>query len=181
MVANRSAKQPVTRLARTPGRGAQDWWRPADDTGTTPPKQNTTAAVAGSNTVELMALPIGQPPRTETVLVVDDEPLMREFIAEILRESGYQVLEAASAMEAQQLTQTNRHINLLLTDFSMPGTNGLELARWFQGRYPRMKVLIASGALWELANQVGEQERVAILLKPFEVAQLSRMVRLALG
>jgi len=181
VAASKSAKRPVTRFERMPGRCAQDWWIRTDDTGTMPGTKNITAASEGGDTVKLMELAIGEPPRTETVLVVDDEPLMREFVAELLRASGYQVLEASGAMEAQQLSHTNRNINLLLTDFSMPGTNGLELARWFQGKYPGMKVLIATGALWELANQVGEQERVAVLPKPFDVVQLDRMVRLALG
>jgi DNA-binding NtrC family response regulator len=59
--------------------------------------------------------------------------------------------------------------------------NGLELARWFQRKYPEMKVLITTGSLWELANQLGEKERVAILPKPFDNLQLRRMVRLILG
>ena len=181
MLASKSAKQQVTTFERTPGRCVQDWWNHTDDTETTPGSKNSIAAAKGGDTVELMDLPSGELSRNETVLVVDDEPLMREFVAELLRQSGYQVLEASGAMEAQQLTRTNQNINLLLTDFSMPGTNGLELARWFQGKYPGVKVLIATGTLWDLANQIGEQERMAVLLKPFDVAQLSRMVRLALG
>ena len=176
-----STKRPVAGLERTPGTRTQDWWNRADDTEPMLDTKNITMAVKGGDTAKLMALPIGEPSRNETVLVVDDEPLVREFIAELLRESGYQVLEASSAVEAQQLTRTSRNINLLLTDFSMPGTNGLELARWFQGKFPRMKILIATGTLWELANQIGEQERLAILPKPFDAVQLSRMVRLALG
>ena len=175
MTVSKSAQRRATRLERTTGVCSQDWWNRSDDTETTPVKKHTTAAVGGGDT----ELPIGERSRNETVLVVDDEPLMREFIAEILRGSGYQVLEASGAMEAQQLTQAGQ-INLLLTDFTMPGTNGLELARWFQCKYPGMKILIATGALWDLANQVGEQERVAVLPKPFDVVQLSRMVRLAL-
>ena len=115
------------------------------------------------------------------MLVVNDEPLVREVIAKILRQSGYRVLEASDTAEARLLTRTIQKISLLLADFTIPETNGLELARWFQRKYPGMKVLITTDSAWELANQVGEQEQVIILLKPFDNLQLSRMVRLALG
>jgi len=180
MTASKSAKRQPTRMERIPHGCAQHWWQQPADTDPIPHPQSITAAVAGGDTVMLKESSMGERPRNETVLVVDDEPLMREFMAEILRDTGYEVLEASGAMEAQQLIQANRNINLLLTDFSMPGTNGLELARWFQSKYPRIKVLITTGALWDLANQVGEQEGMAILLKPFDVVQLSRMVRLTL-
>lgn len=69
---------------------------------------------------------------------------------------------------------------MLITDFSMPETNGLKLAHSFQARFPRTKVLIATGSLWESANRVHEQEHFAVLAKPFDSVQLSRMVRLIL-
>jgi CheY-like chemotaxis protein len=118
---------------------------------------------------------------TETVLVVCEEPMLREMIAKILRQLGYGVLEAAGAEEARYLTRSRRDVSLLLADFSTSETNGLELVRWFQRKYPRMKVLITTDSVWDLANQVGEHEQVAILLKPFDNLQLGRMVRLVLG
>jgi CheY-like chemotaxis protein len=117
---------------------------------------------------------------SETVLIVDDEPLVREVMTDILRSFGYRVLVAAGALEAQRLIGAGEKINLLLTDFSMPETNGLELAHWFQRKNPGTKVLITTGSLWELENQIGEQEPVAILPKPFDYVELGRMVRLAL-
>jgi two-component system cell cycle sensor histidine kinase/response regulator CckA len=117
----------------------------------------------------------------ETVLIVDDEPLVREVMTDILRSFGYRVLVAAGALEAQRLIGAGEKINLLITDFSMPETNGLELARWFQRTDPGTKVLITTGSLWDLENQIGEQEPVAILPKPFDYVELGLMVRLALG
>lgn len=116
----------------------------------------------------------------ETVLVVDDEPLVREVMVSILRALGYRVLEASGALEAQNLISAHKEIDLLLTDFSMAEANGLELARWFQSRNPDIKVLITTGSLWDLANQIGDQEQVAILPKPFDGVELGRMVRLVL-
>lgn len=153
-----------------------------------------------NDAVEVVEVAHGESWGNETVLVVDDEPLMREVIVSILRQFGYRVLEASGTMEAQRLTALNGKINLLLTDFSMPDTNGLELARWCQRKYPGMKVLITTVSMWELANQLGqqevlvtagamwrlangfdEQEQVAVLPKPFDRLQLGRMVRSILG
>lgn len=144
-----------------------DWWNDTDDMANTPiiPIQSEADEVSAK----------------ETVLVVDDEPMVRSLIVKIIRSLGYRVLEASGAAEAQQLSSTNKEISLLLTDFNMPQTNGLELARWFQRKCPEIKVVIATGSLWELANQVGEQEHVAILPKPFDTLQLGRMVQRLLG
>ncbi len=156
-----------------------------------------TVAVGDDDTVEFAEAAAGKSPGNETVLVVDGEPVMRKAIVKILRQFGYQVLEASGSAEAQRLTATDRKINLMLTDFSMPQTNGLELARWCLSRYPTMKVLITTGSMWELANQLDLQEalittgsmwklanqfdEVAILPKPFDRLQLGRIVRLILG
>lgn len=116
----------------------------------------------------------------ETVLVVDDESLVRQVMVHVLRQFGYRVLEASSSLEAQCLAYINEKIHLLVTDFSMPQINGLELTHWFQANYPGTKVLIATGSLCEFVNQAGEQERFAVLAKPFDGVQLGRMVRLVL-
>lgn len=116
----------------------------------------------------------------ETVMVVDDEPLVRQMMVHMLREFGYRVLEASSSLEAQRLAYINEKIHLLVTDFSMPQTNGAELAQWFQVNYPETKVLIATGSLCEFVNQAGEQEGFAILAKPFDGVQLGQMVRMVL-
>jgi CheY-like chemotaxis protein len=173
--------QQFAKLGFAPRRRAQAWWNDSADTEPTPDTQGITVAAEGDDTVEPVAATTGGQTGNETVLVVDDEPMVRDLIAQILRQSGYRVLEASGTAEAQQLTGTNQKISLLLTDFSMPETNGLELARWFQREYPEMKVLITTGSLWELANQLGEQEQVAILPKPFDNIQLRRMVRRILG
>jgi CheY-like chemotaxis protein len=116
----------------------------------------------------------------ETVLVVDDEPLVRQMVVHMLRQFGYRVLEASGTLEAQRLADTNEKIHLLVTDFAMPQTNGLELAHWFQAKCPEAKVLIATGSLCEFVNQALEQQRFAVLAKPFDGVQLGRMVRMVL-
>jgi len=108
----------------------------------------------------------------ETVLVVDNLGLMRKAIAEVLRRFGYRVLEASSIMEAQRLAHSRRKIDLLLTDFSTSELCGLELARWFQSRFPDTKVVIATDSLWELLCHTGDQERFGVLVKPFSDLEL---------
>jgi CheY-like chemotaxis protein len=139
------------------------------------------AAVADGDTVQVVEMATAKSPGNETVLVVDDEPLLRELMSDILRSLGYRVLEASGGLEAQRLIGADEKINLLLTDFSMPETNGLELARWLQREYPAVKVLITTGAVRELLDQVGEHEWLAVLPKPFDGVQLGRMIRLLLG
>ena len=85
-----------------------------------------------------------------TVLVVDDSPEDRELFAYVLRKAGHRVLEANGAREAQRLTGEEGKIDLLVTDFNMPEMNGVELARWFRSRSPGSKVLLLSGAPWQL-------------------------------
>jgi CheY-like chemotaxis protein len=116
----------------------------------------------------------------EVVLVVDDEPLIREILVDALRRSGYRVLEAASAAAAQRLAATEEKIDLLLTDFSMPEVDGLELAFWFRAHYPETRVMIASGSLWELNQQRCKSEQIACLSKPFTQLELAQAVRAAL-
>jgi DNA-binding NtrC family response regulator len=85
-----------------------------------------------------------------TVLLVDDFAGIRELFAELLREAGYRVLEASNAGLAQQLAGEEAKIDILITDFRMPGMNGVELARWFRSRFPLSQVLLVSGAGCEL-------------------------------
>jgi CheY-like chemotaxis protein len=95
--------------------------------------------------IALPAAP-GQP----TVLVVDDSADERELHSYVLRTAGYRVLEPNGAEQAQRLAGEGGRIDVLVTDFNMPGLNGVELARWFRRWLPLSKVLLVSGAPWRL-------------------------------
>jgi CheY-like chemotaxis protein len=116
----------------------------------------------------------------QTVLVVDDMPILREAMAEALRQLGYRVLEAAGAMQAQYHAHAQRKIHLVVIDLPAPETCHLELARWFRAFYPETKVLLTSSSFWELNLQLGGPQHIAILAKPFTPLELARMVRLIL-
>ncbi|PYI83790.1 MAG: hypothetical protein DME26_14435 [Verrucomicrobia bacterium] len=113
----------------------------------------------------------------ETVLVMDQEPMIRSVLARVLRQLGYQVLEASGALDAQRRAGSGREIDLLIMDLSAPGINDLELALWFRASYPQTKVLIASDAVWELNYQIGMSSRIAFLSKPYTPLELARMLR----
>jgi two-component system cell cycle sensor histidine kinase/response regulator CckA len=119
----------------------------------------------------------------ETILVVEDEPVLRELETSILRNLGYDVLEAAHGKEALALWQRLApKPALLLTDIMMPeGINGLELADRLRLEVPLLKVVYTSGYSPELfGGQVTLQDRSNFLPKPFHPQMLARTVRQSL-
>jgi len=81
-----------------------------------------------------------------TVLVVEDEPLIRMSIALSLEEHGFTVFEASGADEAIQILNNEPNIQLLFTDIDMPGSmNGLKLAEAVRDRWPPIKIIVTSG------------------------------------
>jgi CheY-like chemotaxis protein len=81
-----------------------------------------------------------------TVLVVEDETMVRMPIAEYLRDCGYNVVEAGSASEAIAAMDADTPVSLVFTDIRMPGKmDGFGLAEWFRSHYPDVPVLLTSG------------------------------------
>jgi signal transduction histidine kinase len=112
---------------------------------------------------------------TETVLVVEDQPHVRKLICAILKEFGYQTLEASDSEEALRLATThNGPIDLVLTDVIMPGIKGPELANRLKG-IRRLRVLFMSG--YSVTMEGGHDPEVAYIRKPFTPENLARKVR----
>lgn len=108
------------------------------------------------------------------ILVVEDEILIRLDLADILRDAGYAVLEAADADEALTLIRAHAAINLVITDVRMPGErDGLDLAREIRARWAGMPVVIASGH-WE---DDGEQLADGLLPKPYTSEQILSLTK----
>jgi DNA-binding response OmpR family regulator len=122
--------------------------------------------------------PTGETGEARTVLVVDDEPVIRSLLAQILSQEGFKVLQAGGPTEALRLA-TTATIHLLLTDFSMPEGDGLELTRRFRTVHPRAPVLIVSGSLPAIDRN--HLDLFGMLEKPFVVDELVRKVRLLLN
>lgn len=114
---------------------------------------------------------------SKTVLVVDDEEIVRELARRALARRGYTVIEASSSEEALTIFEREReHIDLLVTDIMMPGMNGLELARQVLGRSPRVQVLYISASSEGLVRRWSGAQRHEFLQKPFLMEGLSRKV-----
>jgi CheY-like chemotaxis protein len=120
---------------------------------------------------------------SETILLVEDEPQLRELTRTVLASRGYSVVEAGSADEAERLAEKyGTTIHLLLTDVIMPGISGRELAKRLSARHPAMRVLYMSGYTYNVIAQGGTLERgVAFLQKPFTPGVLIDKVGEVLG
>src|ERR1035437_1045382 len=118
---------------------------------------------------------ISEPPKT--LLVVDDDPMVREVEIQILRLQGYTVLEAESAPEALRLGRETEAIHLLITDYWMPEVDGLELTRRFRAMHPKTPVLMVSGSLPLIEDRADDLERLEFLAKPFQFKELVHKVR----
>ena len=116
--------------------------------------------------------------RARTLLVVDDDPLLRDVETQLLRLQGFKVLEAANAAKALRLAREAAAIHLLITDFSMPEVNGLELTHRFRAVHPRTPVLMVSGSLPVLrARSEPDLDHFDFLAKPFLFSELLHKVR----
>jgi DNA-binding response OmpR family regulator len=116
---------------------------------------------------------------SETVLLVEDERVLRDQVAEALRQLGYIVLEARNGYDA--LTVLERHgapVHLVLSDVVMPEMSGgalvLQLRKW----YPHLRVLFITGYSEEAVETYGVVvSNTALLLKPFSIDELAARVR----
>jgi len=129
-------------------------------------------------TAEGSALPAAPNPAGETILLVEDEPLIRELSRDMLERQGYRVLLASNAKEAEQLSVSAGSFDLLITDAVMPNITGAELARRLRAAHPGLKVLFISGYTEDSPGRddVGG-DGAAFLQKPFSADSLGRKIR----
>ncbi|CAL77259.1 putative sensor histidine kinase with a CHASE3 and a response regulator receiver domain; signal peptide [Bradyrhizobium sp. ORS 278] len=122
------------------------------------------------------------PRGTETILVVEDDPLVRDFVLAQLQGLGYVTLVASQAAEALSIVAHDRPFDLLFTDVIMPGgVSGRQLAETIMASRPGLRVLYTSGYT---DNAIIENRQLApdtlLLTKPYRRAELAQMVRRAL-
>ncbi|HMI00382.1 MAG TPA: PAS domain-containing protein [Bradyrhizobium sp.] len=114
----------------------------------------------------------------ETVLIVEDEPVVRAVIVEMLGEQGYQTLEAIDGPSGLRVLRTNARIDLLVTDVGLPGMNGRQLADQARETRPGLKVLFITGYAESVAISDGFlQPGMEMITKPFDLDNLSRRIR----
>jgi CheY-like chemotaxis protein len=105
-----------------------------------------------------------------TILVVDDDPDVREYAVSVLEDGGYTVIAAADGESALAIIERENGIDLLFTDVVMPGMNGFEVARLAVAERPELKVLFASGYATDL-TPAGR-----LLKKPYRPKQLRQEI-----
>ncbi|WP_150303380.1 PAS domain S-box protein [Pseudomonas saliphila] len=115
----------------------------------------------------------------ESILVVDDEMLVRVLISEGLRELGYRVSEAEDSESACRVLEQEEPIDLLITDIGLPGaSNGRALAETFRAQRPDLKVLFITGfAADPQLEQAASMRGTALMTKPFPMSELGGRVR----
>jgi PAS domain S-box-containing protein len=114
----------------------------------------------------------------ETVLVVEDEPVVRGVITEMLHDQGYRVLEATDGPSGLRMLRLNQRIDLLVTDVGLPGMNGRQLADQARETRPGLKILFITGYAENVAIAKGFlQPGMEMITKPFDLDNLSQRIR----
>ena len=117
-----------------------------------------------------------------TVLLVEDEILIRAAVAEYLRISGYTVVEAADAAEAVTFFGAGEPVDVVISDVDLPGTmNGLGLARWIKQRYSALPVLLTSGRGIAVAAGERRPSPFFFVAKPYRFEALRERLKLMLA
>jgi PAS domain S-box-containing protein len=155
------------RLTSTPGRGTRaELWLPAAEAAVAQP-----AAPGPAVAEPLAAADIGEEPTSRaTILVVDDDALIAMSTAGMLEDLGHEVIEMHSGANAVALLRDGQRVDLMITDFSMPGMTGLQLARAARQLRPDLPILLATGYA-DLPT--GETIAFPRLGKPYRQSQLA--------
>jgi PAS domain S-box-containing protein len=114
----------------------------------------------------------------ETVLVVEDEPVVRAVILEMLGEQGYRTREAVDGPSGLRILRSDERIDLLVTDVGLPGMNGRQLADQARETRPELKILFITGYAESAAISEGFlQAGMEMITKPFDLENLSQRIR----
>lgn len=112
-----------------------------------------------------------------SVLVVDDDFLVRMLAVETLRDCGYEVREAEDGDVALEVLRAEKDVDLLITDVKMPRMNGYQLAQSAMALRPKMKILLMTGYAQEAVPVNISQAGVDVLYKPFDIDRLSERAK----
>jgi len=106
-----------------------------------------------------------------TILVAEDNKLLRLLASDLLEEHGYTVVEADNSEEALKVMETRKDVRLLFTDIQMPpGCDGLELAREVHNRWPKVRLVITSGQVQPTRAEIADEAR--FIRKPYQAKDL---------
>ncbi|MGH7527971.1 MAG: response regulator [Gemmatimonadales bacterium] len=112
------------------------------------------------------------------ILVVDDEPMIRRFAAQVLEQEGYVVLEASDGAQALDLIRAATvPLGVVVTDIVMPGLNGVELLQVVATSHPDLPFILMTGYATAQLTEMGIAPPCATLAKPFPAERLLEEVR----
>ncbi|UDL96484.1 PAS domain S-box protein [Lichenihabitans sp. PAMC28606] len=135
---------------------------------------------AGASQPNDLASPTSLPATAdgETVLVVEDDAVVRALVLDVLRELGYQTLEAPDGMGGLSILQGRARVDLVVTDVGLPGLNGRQLAEMARASRPGLKVLFITGYAENAAFGHGAPDTsMQMITKPFAINDLATKVR----
>ena len=138
------------------------------------------AAEAPEPAAPVRVEPAGETWGTGTILLVEDEAMVRAVAERALTRQGYQVITANNGEEALELIEEGAEFDLLISDVVMPQMDGPTLVRAARAKHPEIKVLFMSGYAEEQLRKSIDIDRVSFLPKPFSVQQLGQAARDAL-
>jgi PAS domain S-box-containing protein len=114
----------------------------------------------------------------ETLLIVEDELFMKTILAKMLRAKGYRVLEATDGEEALTIFEEKKQqIDLVLTDMGMPNMDGYELLKRLRRIKENLKVVVMTGYMDSEQTEKLAKEQIDIVSKPFDMAEMSAVIR----
>ena len=114
------------------------------------------------------------------VLVVEDEVLIRMFAVDVIRDAGFEVVEAADADEAIAVLESRNDIEVVFTDIHMPGPmDGMRLAAAIRNRWPPVKIIATSGRTDNFEKHLPAEGR--FIPKPYDAQQVGRAIREIVG
>src|SRR3984957_21229573 len=118
----------------------------------------------------------GNRAKTPSILIVEDEPLVRLCAVDTVAAAGFDVIEAAGADEAIRILECRSDIRVVFTDIQMPGSmDGLKLAHAVRDRWPPIKIIVTSGR--ELVTAYDLPEGGLFFAKPYDAAEICKALR----
>ncbi len=118
------------------------------------------------------------------ILVIDDNPALREAICELLQQAGFETVPLTSGRRAAQIHRAEP-VQLVITDIFMPDTDGLEIVSEFRRNFPDVKIIAMSGGgslgMMELLSVAERMGAHRSLMKPFDLHELLSVVKDLLG
>jgi DNA-binding NtrC family response regulator len=111
-----------------------------------------------------------------TVLLVEDDALLRIAVADHLRSKGYHVIEAGTVIEAATVLSSGPSVHIVFSDVDLPGaTGGLSLAVWIQAHHPGVPVILTSGVRAVMPT-LADQRRVPFIPKPYDFENVAALI-----